>query len=94
MSSFFQLAKTESVFLFSDVQADMICSIEDDCCSIHLPLARIIPGITGKIHDVFSESKNDYLLDISSLECAKSFAANIYEAFSNKPKETQQHNII
>ena len=46
--------------------------------------------MTGKIHDIFAENKNDYLQDIISLESAKSFAANIYEAFSNKPRELQE----
>ena len=65
----------------------MICSIEDGLCSIHLPLAKICPIINGKATQVFSEEKNDYLYDLVSLESVKSFAANIYEAFSNKPRD-------
>ena len=65
----------------------MICSIEDGLCSIHLPLAKICPIVNSKATEVFSEDKNDYLHDLVSLECIKSFAANIYEAFSSKPRE-------
>lgn len=73
-------------FFFIDSPADMICSIEDGLCSIHLPLAKICPIINSKANEVFSEDKNDYLDDLVSLECVKSFAANIYESFSSKPR--------
>jgi peroxin-3 len=75
------------MFSFTDTPPDMICSIEDGLCSIHLPLAKICPIVNGKATEVFSEDKNDYLHDVVSLECVKSFAANIYEAFSSKPRE-------
>ena len=83
----FVMKQIKSSFIVDqqDTPPDMICSIEDDLCSIHLPLAKICPIINGKATEVFYEDKNDYLHDIVSLECVKSFAANIYEAFSSKP---------
>lgn len=85
----FVMKQIKSSFIVDqqDTPPDMICSIEDGLCSIHLPLAKICPIINGKATEVFSEDKNDYLHDVVSLECVKSFAANIYEAFSSKPRE-------
>ena len=75
-----------NLIFLTDTPPEMICSIENGLCSIHLPLAKICPIMNCKATEVFCEEKNDYLQDVVSLECVKSFAANIYEAFSNKPR--------
>lgn len=60
--------------------------MEDDICSMHLPLAKICPIINGRAEEILAEEKNNCLQDMDALECVKDFAANIYEAFSCRPK--------
>ncbi|XP_046844195.1 peroxisomal biogenesis factor 3-like [Xenia sp. Carnegie-2017] len=69
-----------------DTPTDMIWSMEDDICSMHLPLAKICPIINGRAEEILAEEKNNCLQDMDALECVKDFAANIYEAFSCRPK--------
>ncbi|KAK2157632.1 hypothetical protein LSH36_188g10023 [Paralvinella palmiformis] len=56
-------------------------------CSLSMPLAKIIPIMNGLIHTVLADAPNAFVQELLLKEQVKTFAANVYEAFSELPNQ-------
>lgn len=54
---------------------------------VALPMAKLIPIVSGLLYKLCSDAPNPLIQEILLLEPTKTFAANIYEAFSEQQTE-------
>lgn len=60
---------------------------------VALPMAKLIPIVSGLLYKLCSDAPNPLIQEILLLEPTKTFAANIYEAFSEQHGDKEQLSI-